>query len=347
MITADKIAGLLNGRLVGDGAVAIENVASVEDSGPNLCTFAVTAKYAQKAEELGASCCLVKEPLEGSGMTQIVVDDPKLAMIQLALHLHPPASFETGISGQAFIDPSADVSESATVYPFAYVGPGSSIGDRTVLLPGAVLGRDVKVGADCLFYPNVSIGDRCIISDRVILHSGVIIGADGFGYLQMGGTNLKIPQTGIVVIEDDVEIGANSCVDRATFGETRIGTGTKIDNLCQIAHNVRIGSHCIVVSQAGLAGSSSMGDRSVIAARSALVDHASIGADVMVGAWSAVKGSVPNGAKVGGVPAFEGYKWKKYLVLQEKLPDMYAQIKRLEREVAALKKKSNEGEGQK
>jgi len=267
-----------------------------------------------------------------------VASNPYVAFARALEIFYPEEPPEAGLSSQAWIDPSAEISDSVTISPFVYVGRNARIGARTVLHPFVYVGDDTLIGEECRISPQVTIGEGSIIGDRVILHSGVVIGADGFGFAQEGPYHIKIRQVGIVRIEDDVEIGANTCVDRATMGETRIGKGSKIDNLVQVAHNVQVGENVILVSQTGISGSTSIGDRTMIGGQVGVVGHVQIGRDVKIGAKSGVHSAIQDGKVVGGIPTMPYDQFLKTISVFKNLPKLRERLLRLEKEVKTLKK---------
>jgi UDP-3-O-[3-hydroxymyristoyl] glucosamine N-acyltransferase len=265
-----------------------------------------------------------------------VCADPYLAMAHIATAFHPAPAHAPGCEPGSLVAGAVD--PSATVCAGAVVEAGASVGARTVVMAGAFVGRDARVGDDCLLHPGARVLTRCLLGARVILHAGAVIGSDGFGYAldKATGRRHKIPQVGIVEVGDDVEIGANSTVDRATFGSTRIGAGTKIDNLVQIAHNVVLGRDCVVVSQTGIAGSTVVGDRVVIGAQGGIVGHISIASDVMLGARAGVSSSIDTSGVYSGTPVMPHRQWLKVAMAQQAVPELRRRVRELESRLAAL-----------
>ncbi|MBZ0274197.1 UDP-3-O-(3-hydroxymyristoyl)glucosamine N-acyltransferase [bacterium] len=327
MIRLGDIAEHVGGRVAGDPETPIADIAQVDDVRPGEITFAVNAGFLARAIERGAAAVLVPAEFEAP-LPRVVVAEARLAAIMTAMLLHPPRERAAGRVPDAHVDADALVDPSATIMPGAYVGAGASIGAGSVLMPGAVVEEDARVGAACVLHPNVTVKERCMLGDRVILHAGVVIGADGFGYFEEGGRRVKIPQLGTVIVEDDVEIGAHSCVDRATIGRTVIGAGTKIDNLVQVGHNCLIGKNCILVSQVGLAGSVRIGDGAILAARAGVADNVAVGAHAVVGGMSGVARDVPEGAQVAGAPAYSGVDWRRNVAI---MPDLHRTVRLVQR----------------
>lgn len=248
------LAGLVGGRVIGDPGVSIEGVASIEEAGPGHITFLAHPRYRGHLDSCTASAIIVAdESGVPADLNLLKVEDPQHAFAQIHGVFNPPTVHDAGISPSAVVDPTATIGPEAALYPHCYVGRNARVGEKTVLMPGATVGPGARIGSRCVLHSNVTVAEGCRIGDRVILHAGVVIGSDGFGYAGHGPGRIKVPQAGIVDIGDDVEIGANTTVDRATIGRTRIGAKTKIDNLVQIGHNVVIGERCLIVAQTGLA----------------------------------------------------------------------------------------------
>jgi UDP-3-O-[3-hydroxymyristoyl] glucosamine N-acyltransferase len=342
--TLQELAGRVGGKVVGDGTLVAEGIAPLEVAGPTQLSFFSNKKYRKAFEATAAVAVLVEPGTEApSGRTLLVVSNAYLAFAKISTLFHPPQEPLPEIAPSAVIHPTAQVHPSAQVMPLACVGPGAVIGPRTILFAGAHVGQDVKVGADCIVYHNVVIRERSVVGDRVILQPGVVVGSDGFGYaLDMEGDghgprHFKIPQVGHVVIEDDVEIGANTCVDRATLGVTRIGRGAKIDNLVQIAHNVEVGPLCIIASQVGISGSTKLGMGVVAWGQVGIVGHISIGDRAVINAQSGVGHDVEPGARVAGSPAKPDVQWARNSAVFDRLTDMRRELRELRKEVDRLR----------
>jgi len=341
--TLAELAARVGGTVQGDGSLRLDGVAPLEDAGPSHISFFANRKY-RKAFEASRAGAVIVEPDEDvpEGRTVLRAAPAYLAFAKISTAFHPPREPLPEVAPEAAIHPSAKVHPSAQVMPFASVGAGAEVGPRTILFPGVHLGEDVRVGADCILYANVVIRERCVIGDRVILQPGCVIGADGFGFaldLQgegRGPRHYKVPQVGIVVVEDDVEIGANSCVDRATLGVTRIGRGAKIDNLVQIAHNVEIGPLSILASQVGISGSTRLGMGVVAWGQAGLVGHITVGDRANIAAQAGVASDVDAGARVAGSPAGPDVQWARNSAVFNRLTEMRRELRELRAAVARL-----------
>jgi len=337
LITARELATRLGGTLHGDAAKVIRGVATLEQAGPDEVSWVGSPDFLARAVTSRAGVLLLPQGCSpASERTVIYVADPDAAICDVLEYFAPsPDRLIDGIDPAATVSPDAAV-EGAAIGPHVYVGPRAAVGPRTQLYPGVYIGADTRIGRDCVLWPNVVVRERVTIGDRVIIHPNSTIGADGFGYLPRGGRHRKIPQIGTVVIEDDVEIGANSAVDRARTEVTRIRKGTKIDNLVQIAHNVDIGEHCIIVAQCGIAGSSSLGHHVVLGGQAGITDHCSIGAGVQVAAKSGVMHNVPDGEIVRGNPAISNAKFLRQEAVARKLPEMLQRLKAIEKRLEEI-----------
>ncbi|MCS7173701.1 MAG: UDP-3-O-(3-hydroxymyristoyl)glucosamine N-acyltransferase [Armatimonadetes bacterium] len=297
-----ELAALVGGALVGDGSVEIERVAAPEEAGPGAVVVCYTPTALETARRRGASAVVVPHP-PPQDLPAVVVPEPRRALALLLEALGPPRMHPSGIHPTAVLAPTAELGEGVAVGAYAVVEEGARIGAHSILYPHVYVGPHARVGAYCILYPHVVVGERCVLGDRVIVHGGAVLGSDGFGFVREPQGPRKIPQVGIVVVEDEVEVGAGTTIDRATLGETRVGAGTKIDNLVQIAHNVRIGRRCLIAAQTGIAGSTVIEDDVVIAGQVGVGDHVRIGRGAVVLALSGVTKDVPPGMVVSGFPA--------------------------------------------
>ncbi len=340
-----EVAALLGARLVGDGAKAVGGVATLEDAGPDEVAFFHNPRYRSAFERTAAGAVLVTESEATGGRLPaaalLVADNPYLAFGRLSAQFHPEPNARPGRHPSAVVEPTARVHPDAEVGPLCYVGAGAAIGARTILRAGAIVGDGAAVGEDCLLHPGAAVRDGCVIGNRVILQPGAVVGSDGFGYaFDPGGpAHVKVPQAGIARLEDDVELGANSCVDRATLGETVVGRGSKIDNLVQIAHNVRIGALGIVCAQAGISGSTELGDGVVIAGQVGVIGHLKIGDGARIGAQSGVVADVPPGETRSGSPSLPHRSWLRNSAILARLPEFVEAQRALRRRVEALERK--------
>lgn len=331
--TLGALAERISGRVVGDGGVSVERLAAVDDIDATALTFATDERYLRLALASPAAAILTDEKLVDAAATYakplLVVGSVRVALADLLVLLEPPR-LPPGIDPSAVIDPSAHLGTGVAVGALVYVGPRARIGDRTVLAAGAVVGADAAVGADCLFHPRAVLLDRCRVGDRVVLQSGATIGSDGFGWAFVEGGLRKIPQVGTVELGDDVEVGANTCIDRAQTGVTSVGDGTKIDNLCQIGHNCRIGKHTAIAGQTGMAGTTIVGDYVQVGGQSAFRGHITVGSRVVIAGASHIWGDVPDGAMVSGRPARHHRDELRGQALLRKLPKLFARVDALE-----------------
>ena len=319
--TLATLAQRLNGHVIGDGSTRIRGVSTLDLAQAGELTFAEDARHLAQAMSSAASAVLVPSAVTRlEGKSGIRVAHPKLAFARLLEWFYPSSSPVSGVHPSAVIGADVRLSTSASIRAHAVIGDRASIGERTIVESGVHVGDEATIGDDCLLGPNVVIYDRTRIGHRVRIHGGSVIGGDGFGYVFHEGRHVKVPQVGHVIIEDDVEIGCNVCVDRATVGSTLIKQGTKIDNLVQIAHNNRIGSHVIITGQVGFSGSVHVGDYAVFGGKAGVVDHVTIGDRVQVGAASVVTKSIPSGAVVWGFPARSIQETKHEMASLGRLP---------------------------
>lgn len=313
----------------------IHGVASLGEAGPEEISFFADPRYASALRRTKAAAVLVPENFsESIGPVLLPCGDPGGAFAEI-LQLFQPSTIEwpKGIHPSASVDPSATVAPGASIRQNVVVEGAAVVGEGTVLCPGVSIGHGAVIGQDCFLHPGVVIGERCILGDRVILQAGVVIGSDGFGYELRDGRQEKIPQTGIVQIDDDVEIGANSTVDRARFGRTHIGVGAKIDNLVQIGHNVKVGPHSILCAQVGISGSTSLGSYVTLAGKVGVCGHIEIGDRAVVGALSGVAGSIPEGEICAGRPPLPIKEYRRNLMQLRKIGKLYDRVRDLEKKL--------------
>lgn len=326
------LAARIGARLVGRGDATVRGIAPIEEAGPEQVTFLANPRYLRFARESRAAAIIAKVPVEGASAAFLLTDNPYFAFARAVEAFHPAQRPPAGISPLACIDPSARLGAEVTVSPFAVVGEEASIGDRTVLHPGVCVGKGAAVGDDCILYPRVVLYHGVRIGSRVILHAGCVVGSDGFGFAPAGSGYRKIPQIGTVEIGDDVEIGANTAIDRAALGVTRIARGSKLDNLVQVGHNVVIGEDTVIAAQAGIAGSCRIGRRVMIGGQAGLAGHLEIDDGIMLGAKSGVPDSLRAGESRAwsGIPAMPHPTWLRMAKLIPRLPELFRRVKRLE-----------------
>jgi UDP-3-O-[3-hydroxymyristoyl] glucosamine N-acyltransferase len=338
-----ELAELVGGKVEGDGSVSVSGVAGIDQAGPGQVTVFSDARYESFLSSTRASA-VIRAGTTGCALPSIVVEKPQLAFVKvLALFARfTDAETSPGAHPKAVVDPTARIGEGVSIGPFCWVGREARIGAGTRILPGSFVGDRVIVGEDCLIYPNVTIRESCEIGDRVILHPGVVIGADGFGFAWDGERHLKIPQIGRVVVEDDVEIGANSAVDRATTAVTRVCRGTKIDNLVQVGHNCIVGKHSVLSGQTGLAGSTVLGEGVLVGGQTGFMGHINVGDGVVIGAQSGVTKSIPPGITISGFPAREHGLARRIHACVSRLPELFQRVRALENELASRKKRKED-----
>ena len=338
----EQVASLVSGTLEGDGSIEINGVRGVHDAKEGDITFLMQNKYLDVLKKSKASAVFVVKPVEVS-IPQIVVAKPELAFARLVKELHPEPRPQPGIHSSVVIGKKVVLGENVTLSAGVCIGDDVSIGNDVVLYPNVVIGNDCKVDDHCTLHPNVTLYRNTEMGRHVIVHAGTVIGADGFGYtLDEKGCHYKINQFGRVVIEDFVEIGANSCIDRAAMDTTLIKAGTKIDNLVQVAHNCTVGNHSILVAQVGLAGSCRLGHHVVLAGQVGLADHVTLGDQVTVTAKSGTFRDLENNAVVSGWPAVPTGTWKRYVATLPKLPDLARKVKELESRLREIENGSND-----
>ena len=336
-IRLGELARLLGGKLKGEPDLEVDGISSLELAGPKEISFAIKTNLAPKVKSSRACAFILPETWqEDLPKNAILVKDPYLAYAQTANFFAAKPFVPKGISNQAIIGEGCQIHQEVTVDPGAIIGAGSKIGRHVHIHSGVVVGEDVEIGSESVIFPNVVIYHGCKIGSRVRIHAGAIIGADGFGYAKGPDGMVKIPQTGIVVVEDDVEIGANTTIDRAAIGETRIGKGTKIDNLVMIAHNVSLGQHCVIVSQVGISGSTRVGSGVMMGGQVGVVGHIEIGDGARIGAKSGVPQSIGPGETVSGIPAIPHLKWLRMVNALKKLPELVRDVRELKNRITRL-----------
>ncbi len=338
--TATQIAEQLRGEVLGNGAVELTGLAPADCAKPGDLTFAEKETYFAAAEASQASAILVSGDFTSATKVLIRVPNPRVAMAKLLPLFFPPDEHAAGIHPSANIAATAQIDATAHIGPNCVIGARVKIGARSVLMGGNHIGRDCQIGEGACLFPNVVIYPKCQIGNRVSIHAGTVIGSDGYGYVFDEGRHRKMLQVGNVILHDDVEIGANTAIDRGALGATTIGQGTKIDNLVHIAHNVTIGRHCLIMGQVGFAGSTVLGDYCVIASQSGIAGHLKLGHQVTVGAKSGVMRDIPDQGTVLGMPALPDKQTKRQLIALQQLPELIRRTRELEKEVAGLKAKT-------
>jgi UDP-3-O-[3-hydroxymyristoyl] glucosamine N-acyltransferase len=331
-----QLAEKIGAQLVGAGDAEIVRCAGMRDSSAGAITFITDAR--QAADPLLGNASAVIAPLNAPELPvpALRVRNPRLAFAAAIALLHVPAYQPTGISAKAHIGADATIGADPSIHPFAVVDDGAQIGDRVTLYPGVYIGKGSSVGDDSVVHANVSIGANVRIGKRVIIHSGTALGSDGFGFVTDGGKHHKMPQVGGVVIEDDVELGGNCTIDRATLGNTIIRTGTKLDNQVHVAHNVEIGEHCLIAGQVGIAGSTTIGKYVVFGGQVGVADHTKVGDKVMAGGKAVIAQDVEPGKIIAGFNAMPIRDWLKVQAVLPKLPELRKQVLELEKKIAQL-----------
>ncbi len=331
-----ELAQWVDGTVVGDGEMEISGVASIEDARVGEIAFIASPKYLPKLKGTKASAIIVSKEVSQADKPLLCVSNPHLAFAKILTFFSDKPYEPKGIDSHAWISPTAKLGKDLTLHPFVYVGDRCSIGDRVTLYPGVYVGEDSAIGEDSILYSNVSIYPGAVVGKRVILHSGVVVGSDGFGYVKEGKKNVKIPQVGRVEIEDDVELGANTTVDRAALGKTIIRRGTKIDNLVQVAHNVVIGEDSILCAQVGISGSTKIGSNVTLAGQVGVVDHVEIGDNVIVGAQAGVTHDLPANQGYVGSPALPHREFLRAITVFPKLPEIRKALIEIEKRLKGI-----------
>ena len=335
--TVSELAEHVGGTIVGEPSTSITGAATLSDAGPGDISFLANPRYEAQMRTTRASAIVVAPNIADDDKTLIKCADPYYAFMQLVVLLHGHREHQPiGISPRASVADSAKIGANVDIHDFVCVSAEVEIGDNSRVYPSCTIGPGTKIGTDCIIYPNVTIYDGCTIGDRVTIHSGTVIGQDGFGYATHAGVHHKIPQIGAVVVEDDVEIGANCAIDRGTLGDTVIGRGAKFSNLIAIGHNTRIGPYSLLVAQVGIAGSVEVGKYCIFGGQAGVVGHIKIGDKVQIGAQAGVTNNVPEGQSVVGSPALPMTQAKRSLTLLKDLPDFRRKLRQLERSLNRL-----------
>jgi UDP-3-O-[3-hydroxymyristoyl] glucosamine N-acyltransferase len=342
MKTVQEIADLVDGHVHGDGALEIRTVGSLERATRGTLAYA-EGKHLAKVDATEASCVLIPD-IEPPARTVIVVAKPRVAFARAAQWLLPPRLPDPGVHETALVSPDSTLGANVSIGAWTIVEPGAAIGPGTVILPGGYVGAGATIGANCVLYPRVVLYPGTTVGDRVILHAGVVIGSDGFGFVFDGERQIKVPQVGRAQIGDDVEIGANACIDRGALDETVIAEGVKIDNLCHLGHNVRIGDHSVISAQTGIAGSSTVGREAIIGGQVGIADYCRVDDHGIVGAQCGIpsRKRVPAGQPFWGTPARPLKDIKKQQGYIHRLPRMASEIASLRAELDALKARLDE-----
>ncbi len=335
--TLKELASYVGGDIVGDENIKIRGVMTIDVATEGYITFVSNEKYIKKLEQTKASAVIVSPSIRAEEKNLLITKNPYLAFAKIMdLMMSPDTKYPGTCDGLAKIGASTEIGSNVTVYPYVFVGEDSTIGDNVVLHPGVYVGDDCHIGKDTILFPNTVIYNGTKIGERVTIHSNVVIGCSGYGYAPDGDKYYKIPQVGITVIEDDVDIGANTTINRAVLGETRIKRGTKIDSQVIIAHNVEIGEDTLVTSQVGIAGTVKIGNHVILAGGSGVAGHVTVGDNVTVGGWSGVIKDLPPGNTYLGTPAIEIERMRRCYIILQKLPEMRETIKGLQKKMAQL-----------
>jgi UDP-3-O-[3-hydroxymyristoyl] glucosamine N-acyltransferase len=340
--SAKQIASYIQGKIVGDENATVHTFAKIEEGVKGAISFLSNPKYTHYIYDTESTIVLVNkdfEPEKPISATLIKVDNAYDSLAKLLMLYEANKPKKTGISTLASIAETAQIGENVYIAPYAVIGDRAVIADDVAIYPNTYIGDSVKIGKNTIVYANVSVYHDCMIGAGCVVHSGAVIGADGFGFAPTAEGYEKIPQIGTVIIEDNVEVGANTCIDRATMGATIIRKGVKLDNLIQIAHNDEVGSHTVIAAQAGVAGSTKIGQWCMIGGQVGLAGHAKIGDKVGIAAQAGVPGSVKAGSQIMGSPAFDARQYFKSAALYKKLPDIYTELNALRREFNELKSK--------
>jgi UDP-3-O-[3-hydroxymyristoyl] glucosamine N-acyltransferase len=333
--TLRELAEWVGGQVCGDGSVEIDGITGIDEAGPSDVTFAVSP-HLDRAAVSKAAAVIIPVTVETFAKPAIRVDNPRLAFTRLLSLFNPPPKAEPGVHPTAVVGRNVSLGHGVAVMAQVFVGDDAVIGDGTIVFPQVYLGPGTVIGRDCLIHPQVTLRERTVLGNRVIVQSGAVLGGDGFGYVTVEGEHLKVPQVGNVVIEDDVEIGANTAIDRATTGSTIVRRGTKIDNLVHLAHNDIIGEHCFIVAQTGISGSVTVGDRVTLAGQTGTAGHINIGANSVFIGRAGITKDTPANYFGAGTPARPHQEWLREQIALHKLPETMKKIRNMEKRLAEL-----------
>ena len=330
---------MVGGEVIGDDQSMITGINSLYEGSKGDISFFADPRYKDAVKRTKASALLVSKAIDFFQGSQVVVPNPALAYAKVAGLFVPPISKFSGLHPSVFLHENSKIGENVSIYPSVYISEGVTIGNDVTLFPGVFVGDRVKIGDNTILYPNVTIMHDCVIGNEVIIHAGSVIGSDGFGFVRDGSINIKVPQLGIVQIDDQVEIGANNTIDRAAMGKTWIKRGVKTDNLVQVAHNVVIGEDTVIVAQTALGGSVQIGKGVIIGGQVAISDHVKVADGVMIGSQSGVPKSLSKGQIVSGTPAMPHRLWLKTRGLITRLPQVSERLRNIEKKIERLEKK--------
>jgi len=338
--TLGELAQYVDGQIIGNPGIVIKSASTLERAGEGDISFLTNIKYEKQMQKTRASAVIVgKEHTYTATVPLLVAEDPYYAFMQILVLLHGHRKHKkVGISQKALICDTAKIGADCQIHNFVTIEDDAKVGNGCILYPGVYVGTGAQIGNDCIIYPNVTIYDGCRIGNRVIIQANAVIGEDGFGFASHKGVHHKIPQVGIVIIEDDVEIGSCCAIERGTLGDTVIGQGSKLSDLVAIGHGARIGPHCLLVPQVGVAGSATLGHHCVIGGQVGIVGHINIGNGVIIGAQAGVINDVPDGKVIAGTPAIDAGTAKRAYSLLEDLPEMRKSVRDLEKRLAELEK---------
>lgn len=336
--TVQELAVLLGGTVIGNGDAVIGDVKSLEEAGQNDITFAVDP-YTEYLPQVHAGAVIVDKEVPAGDNTLVIVENPRLAFSQLLVLFHPRQSITPGIHPTAIVDESAVIGEDVSIMPYAVIGKNVEIGNGSVIYPYVFLGDHVKIGEGSVLYPGAVIHEHCVLGKNAVIRAHAVIGGEGFGFATEKGKHTRIPQIGNVILGDDVEIGACTCLDNAILGATKVGRGTKIDNLVHLGHNVEIGEDCFIIAQSGIAGSTKAGNHVIFAGQTGCTGHVTIGDNAVFAGKSGIIGNIKGNQTYAGFPARPHMEWSRTQVFLKHLPEMAKTIKDLQKKIAQLEQK--------